>query len=159
MSKTVDPIPARYMGATPYLCVDGAAAALDFYRRVFGAEELTRLVGPDGRVMHAEMTIGAALVMLADTQPAMGFRSPLAIGGSPVSILVYVPDVDALTARAVAGGASVLLPVEDKFWGDRMVELRDPFGHLWSFATHVEDVGEAELERRFRALPGEPGDR
>ena len=148
----VNPIPDGMEGATPYLCCADAAAAIDFYRRAFGAEEKLRLAGPDGRVGHAELMIGAATIMLADEHPEMGFRSPRALGGSPVTIHLYVPDVDALVARAEAAGATVTRPVADQFYGDRSAQLEDPFGHHWSFATHVEDVSSEELQRRFETL-------
>lgn len=151
MSTKVQAIPERYKAATPYLSVDGAARAIEFYKQAFGAVETMRMDGPGGRIMHAEVTIGAAPIMLADEFPEMGFRSPEALGGSPVQLYVYVEDVDALAERAAAAGATVLRPVGDQFYGDRTVQLKDPFGHLWSFATHIEDVPEDEIERRMQA--------
>ena len=155
MSTNVQAIPERYKAATPYLAVNGAARAIEFYKQAFGAVETMRFAGPDGRVMHAEVMIGAAPVMLTDECPEMGFRSPEALGGSPVNLYVYVEDVDALAERAVAAGATVLQPVGDRFYGDRSVQLKDPFGHVWSFATHIEDVPQDELERRSKAFMAE----
>jgi PhnB protein len=152
MTTEVQRIPDRYKAATPYLCIKDAAAALEFYKRAFGVTETMRLADPSGKVMHAEMLIGEAPVMMSDEWPEMGFRSPKAIGGTPVTIYVYVEDVDALAARAAEAGAEVLQPVGDKFYGDRSVQLRDPFGHVWSFATHIEDVSEEEIGRRSRAF-------
>ncbi|MGZ9110526.1 MAG: VOC family protein [Rhodoplanes sp.] len=155
MSTNVQAIPERYKAATPYLTVDGAARAIEFYKQAFGAVETMRMDGPGGRIMHAEVTIGAAPIMLSDEWPEMGFRSPEAFGGSPVQLYVYVEDVDALADRAVAAGATALRPVGDQFYGDRTVQLKDPFGHLWSFATHIEDVPEDELRRRAEACMAE----
>lgn len=155
MSTNVQAIPERYKAATPYLTVDGAARAIEFYKQAFGALETMRMDGPGGRIMHAEVTIGAAPIMLSDEWPEMGFRSPEAFGGSPVQLYVYVEDVDALADRAVAAGATALRPVGDQFYGDRTVQLKDPFGHLWSFATHIEDVPEDELRRRAEACMAE----
>ena len=154
MAATVKPIPAGYEQAIPYLSVKGAAGAIEFYQRAFGASETLRLAMPDGRVGHAEIRIGPAVLMLADEFPEMGFRSPRTLGGSPVTIHLYVEDVDALAARAAAAGATVRRPVEDQFYGDRTVKLEDPFGHIWAFATHTEDVSPEELRRRHAALHG-----
>lgn len=145
---SVQPIPDAYRAATPYLIIDGAAAALDFYQRAFGAVEIMRIPGPDGRIGHAEIKIGDAPIMMADEFPNMGFRSPKALGGSPVSLLVYVNDVDATFARAVAAGATAVRPVQDQFYGDRSGVLIDPFGHCWNLATHKEDVPPEELTKR-----------
>jgi PhnB protein len=141
------PIPADYRGATPYLCVKDAARALEFYKKAFGAKETMRMPQGD-RIGHAEIRIGAAPIMLADESPDMGFRSPQALGGSPVNILVYVEDVDRFVERAVKAGAKVTRPVADQFYGDRLGVLDDPFGHSWSFATHIEDVSPDEMRRR-----------
>jgi PhnB protein len=148
----VQPIPDDYRGATPYLIVQGAAAAIDFYKRAFGATETMRMAGPDGRIGHAEVRIGAAPIMLADESPEMGARAPQSFGGSPVSLLVYVEDVDVLVERAVAAGATVRIPLENKFYGDRSATLTDPFGHTWTFATHKEDVSVKEMHRRVEAF-------
>jgi PhnB protein len=146
------PIPDGYRAATPYLIVDGAAQAIDFYKRAFGAVEIMRMGGPDGKVMHAEIKIGEAPIMLADEFPEMNARSPQSIGGSPVFLLVYVEDVDAVTAEAVRAGAKILRPVQDQFYGDRSGTVADPFGHLWTLATHKEDVSKEEMEKRMAAM-------
>jgi PhnB protein len=145
------PIPEGYEGATPYLAVKGAADAIDFYKRAFGATESMRLGEPGGKVGHAEIRIGRAPIMLADEFPDMGVLGPRTLGGSAVTIHVYVEDVDALARRATAAGAKVLRPVADQFYGDRSVWLEDPFGHRWNFATHREDVPPEELHRRAAA--------
>jgi PhnB protein len=154
MTTTVRPIPEGYEQATPYLSINGAARAIEFYQQAFGATEVLRLAMPDGRIGHAEIRIGRAPLMLADEFPEMGFRAPRTLGGSPVLIHLYVEDVDALAARAVAAGATVKRPVQDQFYGDRSVTLEDPFGHVWSFATHKEDVSPEELRTRHAALHG-----
>jgi PhnB protein len=141
-------IPDGYRGATPYLCIKDAARALEFYKSAFGAKEVTRMPQENGRIGHAEIRIGDAAVMLADEFPDMGLRSPQALGGSPVNILVYVDDVDRFVERAVKAGAKVTKPVADQFYGDRLGCIDDPFGHSWSFATHVEDVSPDEMKRR-----------
>jgi PhnB protein len=150
--STVSPIPAGYHSVTPYLIVNDGAAALDFYVRAFGATEVMRIGAPGGKVGHAEIRIGDSHVMLAGEFPEMGAVSPTTLGGSPVSIVVYVPDVDALTAQAVAAGAELTRPIENKFYGDRMGSLKDPFGHTWHLATHIEDVSPDELQRRAAAM-------
>jgi PhnB protein len=147
----VNPVPDGHHTLTPYLICDGAAAALDFYKRAFGAEEVFRMEGTGGKVGHAEMRIGDSKFMLADCHPEAGARSPQQLGGSPVSLLLYTPDVDETVERAVKAGAKLFMPVENKFYGDRMGGLQDPFGHLWHVATHVEDVSPEELERRAAA--------
>jgi PhnB protein len=152
----VDPIPAGYPQITPYLCVDGGSAAIDFYTRVFGATERLRLGGPDGKVGHAELQLGDSLIMLADEYPEMGIRGPRSIGGTPVTISVYVEDVDALFERATDAGATVLEKVENQFYGDRSGRFEDPFGHVWSVATRVEDVSPEEMERRAREAGNQP---
>ena len=144
----VKPIPEGYHTVTPYLYVRGAAAAIDFYKRAFGAAELFRMAGPDGCIMHAEIKIGNSPIMLADEFPEMGARGPQSLGGVSSSILLYVEDVDARFARAVEAGARVQRPVKDQFYGDRSGTLEDPFGHVWTLATHTEDVTSAEMERR-----------
>jgi PhnB protein len=147
-------VPDGYHSVTPYLIVAGAARAIDFYKQAFGARERMRLTDPSGNVGHAELTIGDSAVMLADEYPDMGFRGPQAFGGSPVGIHLYVADVDALFAQALAAGATTLQPVQDKFYGDRSGTLRDPFGHLWTLSTHKEDVSPEEIARRFEAAMG-----
>ncbi|MGH7320699.1 MAG: VOC family protein [Candidatus Rokuibacteriota bacterium] len=153
MSKggKVKSVPEGYHSATPYLIVDGAAKALDFYTRVFGATERMRMGGPGGKVGHAEISIGDSVIMLADEHPEMGARGPRAFGGSPVSVMLYVEDVDATVKTALAEGAKLLRPVEDKFYGDRSGSIEDPFGHHWHVSTHIEDVPPDEMERRAAA--------
>jgi PhnB protein len=152
MPSKAKPIPDGFHGATPYMCVADAAKAIEFYKQAFGATEVMRLAEPSGKIGHAELKIGEALIMLADEYPEFGHRSPKTLGGSPISIHLYVEDVDALAARAVAAGATLLRPVADQFYGDRAASLQDPFGHRWSIATHKEDVPPAELERRYAAM-------
>lgn len=144
----VEPVPAGYATVTPYLCVDGAEAAIDFYAAVFGATERMRLPGPDGRIGHAEVQIGDSVVMLSDEHPEMDVRSPAQVGGVSVTMSVYVADVDATFAKAMDAGATSLRPVEDQFYGDRIGQFQDPFGHRWSVATHVEDVSPEEMAKR-----------
>ena len=142
------PIPEDYPRVTPYLIVDGANAAIDFYCSVFGASEHMRLGMPDGRVGHAELELGSSIIMLADENPQMDIRGPGAIGGTPVSLHVYVEDSDATFERAVQAGAKALRPVEDRFDGDRSGQFQDPFGHRWDVSTHVEDVPPDEMAKR-----------
>ncbi len=153
MATKTSPIPPGFEGATPYLYIKGAAKAIDFYKRAFGATERMRMDGPNGTIGHAEIAIGKAIIMLADESPAMHALSPATIGGTAASFLIYVENVDEVFARAVKAGATVLSPVEDKFYGDRMGGLKDPFGHQWFLATHVEDVSPEEMQRRMAALP------
>ena len=144
----VNPIPEDYPQVTPYLCVLGAAAAVDFYTAVFGATERMRMPGPNDTIGHCELQLGNALIMLADEFPEMGVLSPKTIGGTPVIISVYVDDVDRVVERALEHGATSLRPVETQFYGDRSGQFEDPFGHRWSVATHVEDVSPEEMGRR-----------
>lgn len=153
--SSVKPIPDGYRNLTPYLIVADGAGAIAFYSGVFGAVERMRLGGPDGKVGHAELTIGDSLVMLADEHPAMGARAPAAFGGSPVSLHLYVADVDAVVAKAIAAGATLRRPVENQFYGDRAGAIEDPFGHTWHLATHVEDVSHKEIGRRAASLAQE----
>jgi len=148
--KKVNPIPADYAGITPYLSVKGAADAIEFYKKAFGAIEMMRLPNPDGTLGHAEIKIGNALVMLADEYPDYGNLSPKTLGGSSVRLHMYVEDVDAFFEKAVAAGAKVLIPLADQFYGDRSGRLEDPFGHVWLVSTHVEDVSPDEMERRMK---------
>ena len=148
----VKPIPDGYPQVTPYLCVDGAAAAIEFYGKVFGAKERMRMPGPDGKVGHAELEIGDSLIMLADEHPEMGVLGPKTIGGSPVTISIYVEDVDDVFERAVGAGAKELRGVENQFYGDRSGQFEDPFGHRWSVGTHVEDVPPDEMAKRAAAM-------
>ena len=136
---------------TPFLTVKDARAVVEFYKKAFGATELFRMAGPDGKIGHAEIKIGDSPIMLADEVPAMGHRSPHSLGGSPVSILLYVEDVDAVFDQAVAAGAKVARPVADQFYGDRTGGVTDPFGHAWYIATHKEDVSSEELQKRAAA--------
>ena len=145
------PIPPGYHTVTPYLVVRGGAQALDFYKRAFGATELFRMADPSGKIGHAEIRIGDSAVMLADEFPEMGAVSPQTAGGSSVGLYLYVENVDALAAQAVAAGATVERPVKNEFYGDRSGTFRDPFGHKWTIATHVEDVSPEEIEKRARA--------
>jgi len=143
-------IPDGYHSVTPYLIVDGAAKAIEFYTKAFGATEVMRMPMPDGRIAHAEIRIGDSHIMLADEQPATGYRGPLSIGGSPVSLMAYVDDVDRTFKQALAAGAREVRAVANQFYGDRTGVLQDPFGHVWSIATHVEDVAPEEMQRRAR---------
>jgi PhnB protein len=142
------PIPEGYQTVTPYLVIQGASAAIDYYKKVFGATERMRMDGPGGMIGHAELTIGGSVIMLADEFPDMGFRGPKAFGGSPVSLMLYVPNVDEVFKRALDAGAKQLRPVADQFYGDRMGTLEDPFGHVWTIGTHVEDVSPEEMKTR-----------
>jgi len=151
MAPRVKPIPEGYHTATPYLYIKGAARAIEFYKQAFGATEMVRMPGPNGTVGHAEIKIGDSPIMLADERPEIGARSPETIGGSPVSILLYVEDVDGVFNKAVAAGAKVLRPVQDQFYGDRTGGVSDPFGHLWYIATHKEDVSPEEMRKRAAA--------
>ena len=147
----VKPVPDGYHSVTPYLYIKGAARAIDFYKQAFGAVEVMRLASPDGKVGHAEIKIGDSHVMLADEFPEMGARSPQTIGGTPIGLMVYLADVDKVVDRAVKAGATLERPVEDKFYGDRMGGIVDPFGHRWYISTHIEDVPPAEMEKRAAA--------
>jgi len=151
MSK-VKPVPDGYHTVTPYLICNDATHAIDFYKKAFGASELLRIPAPGGKVGHAEIKIGDSPIMLADEHPEMGALSPQSVGGSPVSILLYVDDVDAVVARAVAAGAKLTRAVEDKFYGDRSGSLTDPAGHIWHVSTHKEDLSSEEIKRRGEAL-------
>jgi PhnB protein len=150
----VNPIPEDYPRVIPYLSVEGAAAAIDFYTKVFGAKERVRMGGPDGLVGHAELQLGDSVIMLADTMPEMGQPSPKAIGGTPVTVMVYVEDVDAVYKSALASGATEQRPVEDQFYGDRAGSFVDPFGHVWFVASHIEDVSPEEMEKRAAQMGG-----
>ena len=144
----VAPIPAGYHSVTPYLIVHDAAGAIEFYRKAFGATEVMRFAMPPGRIGHAEVRIGDSTVMLADEFPEMGVRGPRTLGGTASSLAIYVEDVDARFAQAVAAGAKVQRPLKDQFYGDRSGTLTDPFGHVWTIATHKEDVPPDEMRRR-----------
>ena len=147
----VNPIPDGYPRVTPYLIVDDADAAIDFYKSVLGASERMRMAGQDGKVGHAELEIGDSVIMLADEHPEMDAHGPKTVGGTPVSLHVYVEDADGVFERAIESGAEALRPVEDKFYGDRSGSFEDPFGHHWHVATHVEEVPPEEMSKRAEA--------
>ena len=143
----VKPIPEGYHSMTPYLIIKGAAKAIDYYKKAFGATEIMRMAAPDGTVGHAELKIGDSIFMMGEEMPQMGYRSPQ--GSSPVGLMVYVDDVDRVFQQAIAAGGRVAKDVKDQFYGDRSGTLYDPFGHMWTIATHVEDVSEEEMKRRM----------
>lgn len=152
MPGKVKPIPSGYHAITPYLAVRDAARAIEFYKKAFGATELMRIAAPNGRVGHAELKIGDSIIMMADEHPEMGSRAPQTVGGSPVGLMLYVENVDAVADRALTAGAKLTHPVEDKFYGDRSGTVTDPFGHVWHISTHKEDVPPDELRRRAEAF-------
>ena len=154
----VKAIPEGYYALTPYLVCKGAAKAIEFYTNAFGATEVVRMPGPDGRVMHAEVKIGDSMLMLSDANPQYGSRSPKALGGTPSGVMVYTRNVDKLFDQAVKAGARVLMPVTDMFWGDRYGRVEDPFGHVWDLATHVEDVTPKQMARRAAAANTPPSE-
>jgi PhnB protein len=145
--KKVEAVPKAYGAVTPALAIRGAADAIAFYRMAFGAKELSRMPGPDGKLMHAEIRIGDSIVMLGDESPEMGSPSPQTLNGSPVGLMLYVKDVDAVFARAVAAGAKPVMPPADMFWGDRFGSVTDPFGHRWSIATHKADLTPKQMKK------------
>ena len=149
---SVKPIPDGYHSVTPYLVIRDAARALDFYKQAFGAAEVMRLADPTGKVGHAEIRIGDSVIMMADEFPDRGVRGVESYGGSPISIMLYVADVDAVFARAIAAGAKVKEPIDNKFYGDRSGTLVDPFGHTWTIATHIEDVAPEEITKRIAGM-------
>ena len=151
MPAKVKPIPDGYHSVTPYLIVDGAAKAIEFYKQAFGAEELFRMAQPDGRIGHAELQVGSSRIMLADENMQMGIRGPKSLGGASMMLMLYVEDVDKVFDRAVKAGATVERPLANQFYGDRTGGVVDPFGHKWYVATHVEDVPPDELEKRAKA--------
>jgi PhnB protein len=152
MSKKVSAIPEGYASVTPYITISGASDAIAFYKKAFGAEEVMRMNSPDGKVMHAEIRIGGSVIMLHDENPEWKALSPKTIGGSASSIMLYVPDVDAVMKAAEQAGATVTMPAADQFYGDRCGNITDPFGHKWAIATHIEDVAPDEIERRAKAM-------
>ena len=154
MTSIVKPIPDGYHTITPYICVKDAVNAIEFYKKAFGATELMRLADPSGKIGHAEIKIGDSHLMIADEFPEMNFRSPQSLGGSPVSIFLYVEDVDAMANQAVAAGAKVVREVKDQFYGDRSGTLEDPYGHVWNIATHKEDVSMEEINKHAAAMSG-----
>jgi PhnB protein len=150
----VKPVPPGHHTVTPYLAISNGVKALEFYKQAFGATEVYKLIMPDGRLGHGEIKIGDSIIMLADEFPEYGGKSPQTLGGSPVSVHLYVEDVDAFVKRAVAAGAKEAKPVKDQFYGDRSGQLEDPFGHLWWVATHKEDIPPAEMQKRVEAMFG-----
>ena len=147
----VSPIPEGYHSVTPYLVMKNAAAAIEFYKKAFGAVELLRMAAPGGKIGHAEIKIGDSPVMLADEYPDMGFKGPESLGGTPVSLMIYVDDVDKIYPQAIAAGGKEVRPLQNQFYGDRSGTLTDPFGHVWTISTHVEEVPEEELAKRAEA--------
>ena len=150
----VNPIPDEYPRVTPYLSIDGAAKAIDFYCNILGATERMRMPGPDGMIGHAELELGNSVIMLSDSMPDMGAPSPKKLGGSPVFLMVYVEDVDDVFARAIKAGAKEIQPVTNQFYGDRSGQFEDPFGHVWNVASHVEDVSPEDMEKRAAEAMG-----
>ena len=146
------PIPEGYSTLTTYFTVDDAAKAIEYYKRAFGAEEQVRMLGPDGKVGHAELQIGDSKLMLSDPVPQASTKPPKEIGGTTASVFMYVDDVDAVVEQAVDAGATITMEVEDQFWGDRFGTITDPFGHVWSIATHIEDLTPEEIEERGKAF-------
>jgi PhnB protein len=148
----VDPIPDAYPRVIPYLHVDGAAAAISFYTSVLDAETRMTMPGPDDKIGHAELTIGDSMIMVSDEFPEMGVLGPASVGGSPVTVHVYVEDVDRTFARAIDAGSTEVQPLENKFYGDRGGAFKDPFGHHWSIASHIEDLTPEEMQQRMGQL-------
>nr|WP_198683770.1 VOC family protein [Peristeroidobacter agariperforans] len=153
----VKAIPEGYHSITPYLIIKGASDAIEFYKRAFGATEVMRMPKPDGTIGHAELAIGDSRIMLADEYPEMGYRSPLSIGGAGISIMLYIEKVDEVFKRAIAAGAQELQAVKDQFYGDRSGTLQDPFGHIWTVSTHVEDLTPEEMGRRSEEFVKQSG--
>lgn len=148
MPAKVKPVPEGYHTVTPYLTLNDAAGAIDFYKRAFGATENMRMNGPGGKIGHAELRVGDSVIMLSDEMPGQSSKSPKSLGGTTAGIFLYVEDVDALYNRAVSAGAKGSMPPADMFWGDRFGTVTDPYGHVWSMATHKEDVAPEEMEKR-----------
>lgn len=148
MAGKVNPIPQGYHSLTPYLVANDASRAIEFYTHAFGAKELVRMGGPGGKIGHAELKIGDSMLMISDEMPGSGSRSPQSLGGSPVSIFMYIENVDSVFNKAVQAGAKADMPPQDMFWGDRFGKLTDPFGHSWALATHIEDVAPEEMKKR-----------
>lgn len=154
MKPKVKPVPAGYEAPTPYLVVRGAAKAINYYKKAFGAKEVMRMPGPDGKIGHADVAILGGHVMLADESPEMGHRSPESLGGSPVTLVLYVDNVDDVVKSAVGAGGKVTRPVTDEFYGDRTGTVTDPFGHIWHIMTHIEDVSMEEMGKRAAERAG-----
>ena len=154
---TVKPVPEGYHTATPYLIVNDGAGAIEFYKKAFSATEVMRHPGPEGKLMHAEIKIGDSHIMLADEFPEMGFQSPTSLGGSPVGILLYVENVDELYNQAIEAGGKEMKPLQNQFYGDRSGSLVDPFGHVWTVATHIEDITPEEMQKRGEQSMNEQG--
>ena len=148
----VNPIPEGYPQVIPYLSIKGAAKAIDFYTNVFGFKELVRMGGPDDKIGHAEMKLGDSVIMLSDEFDDMGNKSPKTIGGSPVTISLYVEDVDTIFKKAIENGAKEITPLDNQFYGDRSGQFEDPFGHRWNVSSHIEDVSPEEMEKRMAAM-------
>ena len=152
MARATSPVPKGFHTVTPHLVIRGAAKAIDFYKRAFGAEELMRMEGPGGAIGHAELKIGDSVVFLADEFPGAPSKSPQTLGGTTATLNLYVPDVDKTVQQAVEAGSKVVMPVADMFWGDRYGTVTDPFGHVWGVATHVQDLSPAEIEEGAKAF-------
>jgi PhnB protein len=150
MATKVDPIPRGYHTATPYLTLNDCARAIEFYKKAFGAQELMRMGGPQGKIGHAELKIGDSIIMVADEMPGGVGRAPKSLGGTTAGVFLYVANVDSTYKQAVDAGAQGVMPPADMFWGDRFGTLTDPFGHTWSMATHTEDVAPDEMQRRMQ---------
>jgi PhnB protein len=157
MPSKVKPIPDGYHSVTPYLCLSDAAAAIDFYKRAFGARVAVRMDGPNGKIGHAELQIGDSRIMLADEMPGGSARSPQSLGGTSMGVFLYVEDVDSVFKQALEAGAKVQMPLADMFWGDRFGTVTDPFGHSWSMATHKEDVAPEEMAKRSKEAMAKMG--
>lgn len=157
MAFNVKPIPDGYHSITPYLIIKGAATAIEFYQKAFGATELMRIPGPKGTVGHAEIKIGNSPVMMADECPEMEFRGPATLGGSPVGIMIYTENCDEMFERAVSLGSKVRKPLQDQFYGDRSGTIEDPFGHVWTIATHTEDLTPEEIQKRMASMSDSAG--
>ena len=156
-SKAVKPIPDGYHTVTPYLVLDKAADAIEFYKRAFGANEMVRMNGPGGKIAHAELKVGDSMIMLSDEMPGSAARSPHSLGGTSAGVFLYVQDVDSFFNRATSAGAKVEMPLSNMFWGDRFGKLMDPFGHSWALATHIEDVAPAEMKTRMQEAMAKMG--
>ncbi len=152
MVSKVKPVPEGYHTATPYLVVRGAAKAIEFYKNAFGATELMRMAGPNGGIMHSELKIGDSIIMMSDEDPKRGIRGPESLGGSPMSLYLYVDDCDKVFNQAVGAGATATTPLKDQFYGDRSGAIKDPFGHSWHIATHKEDVSMDEIRKRMAEM-------